>query len=51
MKHERAKMKVVAAIQKIVAAAKELAEIEQRYPNRKPKAQRKLTVLGGEPNQ
>jgi hypothetical protein len=45
MKNLRAKKKAVAAIRKIVNAAKELAKAEQAYYNRKPKTPRKLPVL------
>ena len=45
MRNQKAKEKVVDAIEKIIRAAKELAKAEQAYYNRKP---RKPTVLNSE---
>jgi hypothetical protein len=48
---EKAKRKAALAIDTILRAAKQLAEAEQTYYGRKPKAPRKRTVLdaGGTP--
>jgi hypothetical protein len=48
MKNEKSKQKAVAAIKAIVRAAKELAEAEHAYYNRKPKTLQKPTVLSSE---
>lgn len=48
MRNQKAKEKVVDAIEKIIRAAKELAEAEHAYYNRKPKTLQKPTVLSSE---